>query len=43
MNEYDEQESMILDALDRFLEVEAKPYVHELERTISTPKRWSRR
>ncbi|TBU90301.1 acyl-CoA dehydrogenase family protein [Phytopseudomonas dryadis] len=32
MSEYDEQESMILDALDRFLETEAKPFVHELEK-----------
>jgi alkylation response protein AidB-like acyl-CoA dehydrogenase len=38
MNEYDEQESMILDALDRFLEVEAKPYVHELEKNDIYPE-----
>jgi alkylation response protein AidB-like acyl-CoA dehydrogenase len=38
MNEYDEQESMILDAVDRFLEVEAKPYVHELEKNDIYPE-----
>jgi len=38
MNEYDEQESMILDALDRFLEVEAKPYVHQLEKDDIYPE-----
>jgi alkylation response protein AidB-like acyl-CoA dehydrogenase len=38
MNEYDEQESMILAAVDRFLEVEAKPYVHELEKNDIYPE-----
>ncbi|QNH01995.1 acyl-CoA dehydrogenase family protein [Pseudomonas sediminis] len=38
MNEYDEQESMILDALDRFLETEAKPFVHELEKNDIYPE-----
>jgi alkylation response protein AidB-like acyl-CoA dehydrogenase len=38
MNEHDEQESMILDAVDRFLEVEAKPYVHELEKNDIYPE-----
>jgi len=38
MSEYDEQESMILDALDRFLETEAKPYVHELEKNDTYPE-----
>ncbi len=38
MNEYDEQESMILNAVDRFLEVEAKPYVHELEKNDIYPE-----
>lgn len=31
MNDYNEQEGMILDALDRFLETEVKPHVHALE------------
>lgn len=31
MTDYNEQEGMILDALDRFLETEVKPYVHKLE------------
>nr|WP_288354955.1 acyl-CoA dehydrogenase family protein [uncultured Pseudomonas sp.] len=38
MSEYDEQESMILDALDRFLETEAKPFVHELEKNDIYPE-----
>ena len=38
MSEYDEQESMILDALDRFLESEAKPFVHELEKNDIYPE-----
>lgn len=38
MSEYDEQESMILDALDRFLETEAKPFVHELEKNDTYPE-----
>jgi alkylation response protein AidB-like acyl-CoA dehydrogenase len=38
MNEYDEQEGMILDALDRFLETEAKPFVHELEKNDIYPE-----
>ncbi|MFF7710011.1 acyl-CoA dehydrogenase family protein [Pseudomonas sp. NPDC007930] len=38
MNDYDEQEQMILDALDRFLETEAKPYVHELEKNDTYPE-----
>jgi alkylation response protein AidB-like acyl-CoA dehydrogenase len=38
MSEFDEQESMILDALDRFLETEAKPYVHELEKNDIYPE-----
>ncbi|MDD1510359.1 acyl-CoA dehydrogenase family protein [Pseudomonas sp. CNPSo 3701] len=38
MSEYDEQESMILDALDRFLETEARPFVHELEKNDIYPE-----
>lgn len=38
MNEYEEQESMILDAVDRFLETEAKPFVHELEKNDIYPE-----
>lgn len=38
MSEYDEQESMILDALDRFLETEARPFVHELEKNDTYPE-----
>ncbi|EWC42472.1 acyl-CoA dehydrogenase [Pseudomonas stutzeri] len=38
MSEYNEQESMILDALDRFLETEAKPFVHELEKNDVYPE-----
>ncbi|TWE06547.1 alkylation response protein AidB-like acyl-CoA dehydrogenase [Pseudomonas sp. AG1028] len=38
MSEYDEQESMILDALDRFLETEARPFVHELEKSDIYPE-----
>lgn len=38
MSEYDEQESMILDALERFLETEARPFVHELEKNDIYPE-----
>lgn len=38
MSDYDEQEQMILDALDRFLDTEAKPYVHQLEKDDTYPE-----
>ena len=38
MNEYDEQEGIILDALDRFLVSECEPFVHELEKNDIYPE-----